>query len=113
VKLPLWRTISGFGVFLSLIAVLVALAPVYIENYELTRYLRMVASDPHVAAVPDETVRAEVLDRARHLHLPIEPGEIKITHPGGKLQVQMQYRVKMNLALYGVDLHFHPEATAR
>jgi hypothetical protein len=110
-KLPLWRLIAGLFVFVSLIGVLLALAPVYFDNFQLQRYMRELTRNPGAAATPDDVVRSEVLERARQLNLPVDQGEIQIAHAGGKLQLQMKYAVEMTLPLYRVDLHFHPSAS--
>jgi hypothetical protein len=111
-NLPLWRLILGVMVLGSLAAVLLALAPVYLENYRLERYLREIARAPARASIPDETVRSEVLERAKRLHLPVKPSDIEITHQQGKMQVRMRYAVQMDFSLYQVDLHFHPGAAS-
>jgi len=110
-KLPVWRLIAALFVFGSMIAVVVALAPVYIGNLRLQRYLRDVTRHPGVASTPDETLRSQVLLRARQLDLPIAASDVQIAHAGGKVQIQMKYAVQMTLPLYRVDLHFHPNAS--
>ncbi len=107
-RLPLWRLIAGLFVLGSLAAVLVALAPVYLDNFRLERSLRDLIRHP----VPDETLRSQVLLRARQLDLPVTAGDIRIEHAGGKIQVEMRYAVEMTLPLYRVDLHFHPNASS-
>jgi hypothetical protein len=56
-------------------------------------------------------VQAAVLARARQLDLPVLPDEVKITHPNGKLAVEIKYAVEMDFSLYQVNVHFHPSAT--
>jgi hypothetical protein len=111
--LPLWRLIAGIAVLAGFAAVIIALAPVYIENLRLGRYVQALATTPATARVPDETIRSEVLQAASQFHLPVHPDDVQITHNGGKLRLQVRYRVQMDLALYPVDLHFHPEANSR
>jgi hypothetical protein len=106
-KLPLWRLIAAILVLLAMAGVLLALAPVYFENYQLRRYIRS------LSPATDEALRSAVLTRAKQLDLPVQPGDIQITHPDGKLHVQLKYAVQMDFPLYQVDLHFHPSATSR
>jgi hypothetical protein len=106
-RLPLWRLIAGLFVLGSLAAVLVALAPVYFDNFRLQRSLRGLIRNP----ASDETLRSEVLLRARQLDLPVAAADIRIAHTGGRVQVEMSYAVEMTLPLYRVDLHFHPNAS--
>ncbi len=111
-KLPLWRLIAALLVLACMAGTLLALAPVYLEDFRLRQYIRSLARAPNAAAASDETLRAAVLARARQLDLPVSPGEIQISHPEGKLQLQMKYAVQMDFPLYQVDLHFHPVANS-
>jgi len=111
-KLLLWRLIAGILVLAGMAGVLLALGPVYFEDFQLRQYIRALARGPNAAAVPDETLRSAVLARARQLDLPVQPGDIRISHPEGKLELQAKYAVQMDFPLYQVDLHFHPAATS-
>lgn len=110
-KLPLWRLIAAILVLAVMAGVLLTLAPVYFEDYQLRQYIRSLVRAANSSVTPDETLRAEVLARARNLDLPVEPGDVQISHPDGKLQLQLKYAVQMDFPLYQVDLHFHPGAT--
>jgi len=108
-KLPLWRLIAAVLVLAGMAGILLALAPVYFEDYQLRQYIRSLARSPNA---PDETLRSDVLARAKQLDLPVEPGQVQITHPDGKLHLQLNYAVQMDFPLYQVDIHFHPSATS-
>ena len=105
-KLPLWRLVAGFLIFAGLIAVLLALAPFYVENFQLQRYARELTHRPDAATTPDEILRTRVVDRARHLNLPVGPGDVQVTHAAGGVQIQAKYMVQVDFRLYQVDLHF-------
>jgi len=108
-KLPLWRLIAAILVLAAMTGILLTLAPVYFEDYQLRQYIRSLVRTPNT---PDEALRAEVLARARQLDLPVEPGDVQISRPSGKLQLQLKYAVQMDFPLYQVDLHFHPAASS-
>ena len=110
--LPRWRLISGIAVFVAMITVLASLAPVYLENFRLQQYLRGVVRAAGISSLSDDAVRGEVLGRVRALKLPVTADEIEITRsPGqGRIRIEIKYAVQMHLALYQVDLHFHPGA---
>ena len=109
-KLPLWRLIAAILVLLCMAGILLALAPVYFEDYQLRQYIRSLARGPNT---PDETLRSAILARARQLDLPVDPGDVRVTHPDGKLHLQLDYKVQMDFPLYQVDIHFHPSSTSR
>ena len=102
-KLPLWRLIVGIAVLGSFVAIIGLMTPVYIDDYRLYRDVQAIAAAP---GTPDETMRAEVIARAHELDLPVHPNDVHIIHAGGKTKIEMRYTVKMDIALYPVDLHF-------
>jgi anti-sigma-K factor RskA len=107
-RLPLWRLIAALLVVAAMVAVLAALAPVYLKDYRLGQYMKSVAS---ASNAQDDVVKAEVLERARELDLPVRPEDLQLSHPSGKLEMQMRYAVQMDFSLYQVDVHFHHRAT--
>jgi hypothetical protein len=106
-RLPLWRLIAALLVVGAMVAVLLALAPVYFEDYQLGQYMKSVARG---AKVQDDDVKAEVLTRAHQLDLPVQAADLQISHQAGKLEMQMKYAVQMDFSVYQVDVHFHHSA---
>jgi len=112
-KLPRWRTIAGFAVFLGLFADLSLLAPVYYRNYELERYIKDRLHTVAAQAVPDDRLRTELVVRAKSLGLPLIPNDVHIQHRNGVTELATFYKIQVDLGLYTVDLHFRPEASSR
>jgi hypothetical protein len=106
-RLPLWRLIAALLVVAGMVTVLVALGPVYIEDYQLGQYMKSLA---RAANPQDDALRTSVMTRARELDLPVRTADLQITRPEGKLAVQMTYVVQMDFPLYQVDVHFHHSA---
>ncbi|MEP6714615.1 MAG: DUF4845 domain-containing protein [Terriglobia bacterium] len=104
-RLPLWRAITGFAMLAIFLGVLAALAPIYLENYQLARYVHTLGAAPSSQAMPDEALRSEVAARAHELHLPVVPADVQIDRANGKLHVQAAYHVQMDLSLYAINLH--------
>ena len=103
-RLPLWRLIAGVAVLGCLLLVAASIGPVYIANYELTRYVRALAAQTgNAAQVPDETLRTEILDRAHQLHLPLQTSDVTVKHESGRLKLGV---VKYRAQAWHADLHF-------
>jgi hypothetical protein len=102
-KLPLWRLIAGIAVLGGFVTVIGLMTPVYVDDYRLHRYVQSVAAE---SGTPDETMRAEVIARAHELDLPVHANDVHVVHTAGKTKIEMRYTVKMDIALYPVDLHF-------
>jgi len=101
-RLPLWRLITGFGILLGFAAVIVFLAPVYIDNYRLRGYMRDLAAS---SSESDDQFRTDVLARAHQLDLPLVGSDVVVTRPNGRAHLETKYKVKMDLGIYPVDLH--------
>ncbi len=97
----------------SLVAVLLALAPVYINNMRFSRTVREVVQSPAAHTADDNGVRDLLMAKVQEYNVPVHFGEIRVSHSDGHLGVQLKYAVHVDLGLYRVDLHFHPEATAK
>ena len=108
-KLPLWRLAAGVALPVALLAVLLLLAPIYLSNYRLQQFLR--SSIASVDAGNEDSFRQSLVGRAHELGLPVDPGEVTVSHPGGKTRFEIKYKVRRDFGLYQVDLHFDPSAS--
>jgi len=102
VKLPLWRTLLGFGVLGGLLALLVSLIPIYLDNYRLTQFLR----DSGMAA-SEESARTAIVKRAGELGLPVAGRDIRFERAGERMRADVRYIVEVNLGVGRIDLHLH------
>jgi hypothetical protein len=101
--LPLWRAVAGFAVLGCLLVVALAIAPVYLANYQLSQYVRGLAAQADVAQTSDERFRAEIVDRAHQLHLPLQVSDVIVNHEHGRVQLRV---AKYKAQAYHADLHF-------
>ena len=112
-KLPLWRLLMAVFVLGGMVAVLLALAPVYLRNFELQQYVQQLAQKDEAGSLSDPPVIAGITARAHELSLPVEPSDVHIARSAGKLRIDLKYAVQKDFGLYQVDLHFHPSAVSR
>jgi hypothetical protein len=108
VKLPLWRLILGVLVLALMATILISLAPVYLENYQLAQYVKSLVRGSNAT---DDALRSAVIAHAHQLDLPVQAGDIQITRREGKVELQTKYAVQIDFPLYQVDLHFHANGT--
>lgn len=105
-----WRVAAGVAVLALLAIVGVLLIPPYMENWRLQQYLNDLSADPATAQKQLETVRANVVNKAAELGLPVHSDDVKVLRSGDAIKVEVLYLVHVNVALYTVDLHFRPAA---
>jgi hypothetical protein len=101
------RVALGVVLLCGLVVIAVLLIPPYFENSKFQRYLDSAVTRP----VPAEVLKADIVNHAAQMGLPLREGDVRITPLAGNgLRVDIVYVNRVDLALYTVDLHFHPSA---
>ncbi len=110
---------SGIGslkiifVFLVLAAVAyvaIKTIPIYVNNYEVQDYIRQLAIKASVERVRPEAVQDQVTAHAVEQELPVTRDNVKVTINGGKVRIDMDYTVPVDLKVYILSLHFTPSS---
>lgn len=109
-RAPLWRKVAGVGVLLIMAAIGVLLIPPYVENWKLQSFLNQMAQDPATAQKTPDILRANIIDKAASLGLPVHTDDVRVTQSGDGLKIEVLYIVRIDLPIYTVDLHFRPAA---
>jgi hypothetical protein len=104
------RLIAGAAVLLMLIGLGVVLIPPYATNWELQSYVSNLVEDSSTSKRPEEAVRAQVVNKAAALGLPVRDDDVHVAISQGMVEIDVLYRVEVNVAGYAVDLHFRPSA---
>jgi hypothetical protein len=104
------RLIAGATVLLILIGVGVFLIPPYATNWELQGYVNDLVEDASTPRRPVEVVRAQVVNKAAALGLPVSDDDVHVDIAQGRVKIDVLYIVQVNVAGYAVDLHFRPAA---
>jgi hypothetical protein len=106
----LLRVATGVLVLLALAAIGVVLIPPYAANWHLQRYLNGLIDDPSTAQQAPDAIRAEVLQKAVSLGVPLTAQDVQITPSHNAIRIDALYLVHVDIAGYTVDLHFRPAA---
>jgi hypothetical protein len=88
----------------------VLMLPPYFQNLEFQRYLEQVVRQVDVAAYPPDLVRAQVLNKAAGMGLPVRGDQVSVERSGGGYRIRVLYIRRVDLLLYTVDLHFRSSA---
>jgi hypothetical protein len=104
------RVFAGAAVLLILIALGLILIPPYAANWQLQSYVNGLVEDPSTSKKPLEAVRAQIVDKAAALGLPLSADDVHVDTSEGSLKIDVLYMVQVNLAGYAIDLHFRPAA---
>src|SRR5438105_4037536 len=109
-RVQFWRVAAGIAVLLVMVAVGVLLIPPYVENWKLQSFINELAEDPAIAQKPPEMIRANIVNKAASLGLPVRTDDVRVTKSGDAYHIDVLYIVRVDLPVYTVDLHFRPKA---
>ena len=102
------RVIAGVAVLVILGVIGAMLAPPYIQNWKLQRYVNELIDDPATATLATEITRSKVVNRAVALGLPVHSGDVQVIQSNNAIRIDVLYLVRVDFAGYTVDLHFRP-----
>jgi hypothetical protein len=112
-RLPRWRIAAAIFILGGLAFFGAIFTPIYFHNLQLQNYVAGLTEQPGAQNQSEDALRAQVLEKARALDLPITPDNIKIYRSAEKLRIEVRYFVRVTLPGYTVDLHFYPGAGSK
>lgn len=110
---PRWRIAAGIAVLVGMAGLLAVFTPIYIHNLQLQNYVGSLTQAVDSRNSPDTQLRAEILQEAHNLGLPVTEDNVQISRSAGALRIDVRYLVPVRLPGYAVNLHFYPGAGSR
>jgi hypothetical protein len=111
--LPRWRLAAALLILAGLAAIAVKVGPIYAHNLQLQNFVADLSRQPGNRAKTDERLRAQVLEKAQALDLPVRSDNVRIVRGADNLRIDVRYVVRVDLPGYTVNLHFYPGAGSR
>ncbi|HVA16530.1 MAG TPA: DUF4845 domain-containing protein [Candidatus Dormibacteraeota bacterium] len=104
IKLFLVIIIVGSGIFCA-----IKMVPPYFANYQLEDSMRQMAAYASAYRKQDDDIRADVEKKAKELGIPADSKNIQVSDVSGNVSISVDYTVPVDLAIYQLQLHFHPQ----
>jgi len=89
----------------------VKVIPVLINEYEFQDAMQSAARLATVNRSTPETLRAAVLKEAQNDDIPVSAEDIHVKGEGGRVEIEADYSVTVDLQVYQWTLNFHPSAS--
>ncbi|MBI3697118.1 MAG: hypothetical protein HY238_20070 [Acidobacteria bacterium] len=100
-----WVALVLLGVFVALVA---ALLPYFVRNLRFQRAVEEIARSPEITTLGPAHARAQVVEQAARLGLPVAVSDVQVEAAGGSVQISVRYVVEVAWPGYTVKLHFAP-----
>jgi hypothetical protein len=95
------------GIFVYIVA---GLSPAFLRNLRLQRYVEALTQSEDIRTQRPEAVRAQVVERAAQLGLPVRASDVQVEPGGAGARLAVRYVVPVRFPGYVVKLHFSPSA---
>jgi hypothetical protein len=102
------------GLALLLLGLFVAISgsllPYFLRNFQLQQYMENLTQPGQIDSGSREAIRAQVVDRARELGIPVQASDVQVDVAGPTVRIAARYVVEVRWPGYRVKLHFSPSA---
>lgn len=108
-KLNLLLTLCVLG---AMVFVAAKIVPVYITNYQFQDSVDAESRDA-LSEYPKRTaddIQNDILNKAKGLGIPAQKDAIRVVVERGNVEIGLNYSVPIDLAVYQLNLQFHPHA---
>jgi hypothetical protein len=89
------------------IVVATRVAPAYIDALQFNDYIRQEVKYAVAARRTTDSIRTDVLQKAKELNIGIGPRDIRITQHGPAFTLELDYSIPVDLRVYQRNLDFH------
>jgi len=108
-----WRIAAGASVLALLGFFAFQLAPLYLDNLELQRFVEQTTQRVENQTHSDDLLRTWVVEKAASLDLPVKASNVQVRRSPNRMRIDVRYVVRVDLPIYTVDLHFTSGAGTR
>lgn len=88
----------------------VKIVPIYVTNYQLQDSMQEEATFASVNRKSADDIKADMQKKIRNLGIAVDPGNIQVTADSGNVTIALEYTIPVDLTVYQLQLHFHPQA---
>jgi hypothetical protein len=105
------KAILWLAIMVAFVYVCIRVVPLYINDYQFQDAMQTTARFASVNRQSPEDIRRTLLKEAEKAELPLRPEDIKVTNRGGRVDIEANYSVTVDLHVYQWTLNFHPTAS--
>jgi hypothetical protein len=99
------------GILVAFVYVCIRVVPWYVSDYQFRDSMQTAARFASVNNQSPEQVRSNLFKEAERAELPVRLEDIKVVSRGGRVDIEANYSVTVDLHVYQWTLNFHPSAS--
>jgi len=103
-----FKAILVTAILVFMVYAAVKVVPPYVAEYELSDKMQETARFASVNRNSPEQIRESIWKTIEDLQIPASKEDVKVTASGGRVTIDVDYKVPIDLMVYKFDLHFTP-----
>jgi predicted amino acid dehydrogenase len=88
----------------------VKIVPIYVTNYQLQDSMQEEATYASVNRKTADQIKTDLEKKLTELGISVDPSTIQVTSYSGNVTISLEYTIPVDLTVYQLQLHFHPQA---
>jgi len=105
------KAIVWTAILASFVYVCIRVVPLYFNDYQFRDTMQSTARFASVNRQSPDAIRKKLLQEAEKAEMPIRLEDIKVVSHGGRVDIEVNYNVTVDLHVYEWTLNFHPTAS--
>ena|SRR5438552_15278673 len=82
-------------------------APAYFAAFQFNDFIRQEVKYAASSRKTTDTLRADIVQKAKELGIPVTPRDIRVTRRGPAFTLEVEYHWPINMRIYRHELIFH------
>jgi Domain of unknown function (DUF4845) len=104
------KTLITLFVVFALVYGGIKIVPIYVTNYQLQDSMQEEATFASVNRKSADDIKSDLEKKLTSLGITVDPSTIQVTSYSGNVTISLEYTVPVDLTVYQLQLHFHPQA---
>jgi hypothetical protein len=106
IKALLWT-----GFLVAFVYVCVRVVPLYVADFQFRDSMETAARFASVNHISPDDIRQNLYKEAERAEMPVKLQDIKVANHNGRIDIEANYSVTVDLHVYQWTLNFHPSAS--
>jgi hypothetical protein len=99
------------GLLFAFVYVCIRVVPLYVADFQLRDSMETAARFASINRMSTDEVRSNLFKEAEKADMPLKLQDIKVENHDGRVKIEANYSVTVDLHIYQLTLNFHPSAS--
>jgi len=105
------KAIVWTAILAAFVYVCIRVVPLYVNDFQFRDAMESAARFASVNRQSPDDIRKKLLQEAEMADMPIRLEDIKVVNRGGRVDIEANYSVTVDLHIYQWTINFHPTAS--